>query len=270
MHSLHRTFRKKDNAGVPIVHGLKSLDAHKIWFRRSELSLISAVAGQGKSSLALSIALSSGLPTLYVSADTNHLTQSVRVLSMLTGRTQDEMESALGTHPDWCESELRKSGHIKWLFDSSPSMEDIELEILAYMEMAGEPPGIVIVDNASDVVMEGVGDEWATLRELMRSLKYIAREYDTAVIALHHNSDGSPSDPCPPRASIQGKVSQVPAVILTMSSTDGWMALAPVKNRFGPGDHTGNTAVLLDFDPARMFIADSSQMALAYNSAASA
>jgi predicted ATP-dependent serine protease len=258
MHSLHRTFRKKDNAGQPIVHGLKSFDTNKIWFRRSELSMISAVAGQGKSSLALAIALTSGMPTLYVSADTNHLTQSVRVLSMLTGRLQDDIEIALETHPEWCEKELRKAGHIRWIFDSSPSMQDIEDEIKAFMELSGEPPAIIVVDNASDVVIEGAGDEWATLRELMRSLKFLAREYDSAVLALHHSSDGTPSDPCPARASIQGKVSQVPAVICTMASTDGWMAVAPVKNRFGPADHTGNTAVFLDFEPARMFIADGS------------
>jgi hypothetical protein len=162
----------------------------------------------------------------------------------------------LSSHTDWCAQELRKAGHIRWMFDSSPSMQDIEDEILAFEELSGEPPALIIVDNASDVVIEGAGDEWGTLRELMRSLKFLAREYGTAVLALHHNSDGAYGDPCPSRASIQGKVSQVPAVILTMASTDGWMALAPVKNRFGPADHTGKTAVLLDFDPSSSFIAD--------------
>ena len=258
MQSLHKTILRKTRAGEPLVHSLRSLDQAKIWFRRSELSMISAVAGQGKSTLALSVAISCGAPTLYISADTNSLTQSVRTLSIVTGRRQDVMEQALITHPDWCAQELRKAGHIRWLFDSSPSMGDIEDEILAFEELSGDPPTLIIVDNASDVVIEGSGDEWATLRELMRSLKYLAREYNAAVLALHHNSDGSPGDPCPPRWTIQGRVSQVPAVILTMASTDGWMALAPVKNRFGPADHTGNTAILLDFDPASARIEDAS------------
>lgn len=256
MQSLHRSIKRKDTAGQPLPHALRSLDAAKIWFRRSELSMVSAVAGQGKSTFALNVAVSCGLPSLYVSADTNSLTQSVRTLAMLTGRTQDEMEGALGTHVDWCAAKLRQAGHIQWVFDSSPSMDDIEEQILAFEEMHGEPPALIVVDNASDVVMDGFADEWGALRELMRSLKYLAREYNAAVLALHHNSDGSPGDPCPPRWTIQGRVSQVPAVILTMASTDGWMAVAPVKNRFGPADHTGNTAIMLDFDPAKSFIAD--------------
>lgn len=256
MHSLHRRLGVESDAGKPIRHGLASLGNAKVTFRRSELSMVSAVAGQGKSSLALAVALSTDSPTLYFSADTNQLTQAVRTLAMATGRTQTDVETALLTHTDWCASMLKKSaGHIRWVFDSSPTLDDLEGEILAYVELAGRPPELVIVDNASDVVIDGA-DEWGALRELMRALKHLARHYDIAMLALHHSSDGSHGDPCPPRASIQGKVSQVPAVILTVASTDGWMALAPVKNRFGPADPTGRTALMLDWDPSRMLLAD--------------
>lgn len=222
----------------------------------------------GKSSLALNIAISSNVPTLYVSADTNSRSQAVRSLSVVSGRTNDDMRSALDTHKTWCVRELRKASHIRWVFDSAPTIDDLLEEIEAFIELYGEPPALMVVDNATDVVIEGAGDEWGTLRELFRTLKTVGREYGIAVLALHHASDKSQSDDddfgrsrkprsiCPPRSDMQGKVSQVPALILSMSSTVGWMAVCPVKNREGWADPTGNTPVLLDWEPDRTFIAD--------------
>lgn len=261
MRSLHRAVRRPDKSGIPIEHGLKSLSASGVEIRRAELTMVAAAPGQGKSSFALAIAISSGVPTLYISADTNSRTQAVRTLSMLTGRRQDDMDAALDTHTDWCSTELHKAGHIRWVFESSPSMDDIEEEILAFIELHGQPPALVVVDNASDVTMDGSGDEWAVLRELMRSLKWFARHYNTAVLALHHTSEQWTGNPCPPRASVQGKVNMVPALILTLASTIGWMAVCPVKNRSGWADPSGERALMLDWDPETMFIADREEVA---------
>lgn len=261
MRVLHRAVRRPDKSGVPIQHCFKNLSDSGVEIRRGELTMVAAAPGQGKSSFALAVAISCGLPTLYISADTNSRTQAVRTLSMLTGRRQDEMDAALETHTDWCASELHRAGHIRWSFESSPSLDDIEEEILAFIEMHGEPPGLIVVDNASDVTIEGQGDEWSTLRELMRSLKWIARHYDTALLALHHTSEAYQGNPCPPRSSVQGKVNMVPALILTLASTIGWMAIAPVKNRSGWADPSGERVIMLDWDPETMFLADREEVA---------
>jgi hypothetical protein len=225
----------------------------------------------GKSSLALTIAVSSGTPTLYISADTNSRSQAVRTLSVISGRTNDDMRTALEDYKPWCITELRKAGHIRWVFDSAPTLDDILDEIAAFVELYGEPPALMVVDNATDVVIEGAGDEWGTLRELFRTLKTVAREYGIAVLALHHASDrGKPNEEsqyarrgpqsiCPPRSDMQGKVSQVPALIISMSSTIGWMAVCPVKNREGWADPSGNTPIMLDWEPQRTWIADRSE-----------
>jgi len=263
VHVLHRKILRPDASGLPIPHSLKSLSQNEIEIRRGELSVIFAVAGMGKSQLALNIAVSCGLPTLYVSADTNSRNQAIRTLSCLTGRLQSDMDVALDDYRPWCARELKKVSHIRWVFDSAPSMDDLETELLAFIEMFGEPPALLVIDNATDVVMEGAGDPWESLRELFRSLKFLAREHQTAVLALHHANEEDPNyarsqSICPPRARMQGRASQVPALILSMASDDGWMAVCPVKNRNGVQDPSGgNVIIALDWDPARVFVADS-------------
>lgn len=262
MHSLHRKILRPDQSGVPIPNNLLSLTQNGIEFRRAELSVIYAVAGMGKSSLALQIAVSSGVPTLYLSADTNSRDQAIRTLSVITGYSNDQIAVAMETNKQWCADQLRRAGHIKWMFDSAPTLEDLMEEVEAFIELHGEPPAMMILDNATDVVIEGAGDEWATLRELFRTLKSIAREFDIAVVALHHASeqdekfDRGPRSTCPPRSAMQGKTSQVPALILSMASSDTWMAICPVKNRFGWSDRYGNRVVIFDWNPASTFIAD--------------
>ena len=64
-------------------------------------------------------------------------------------------------------------------------------------------------------------------------------------------------NPCPPRSSIQGKVSQMPALICTMAITPaGDMAVSPVKNRYGAANASGTDAVYLKFNPEYMNLDD--------------
>jgi hypothetical protein len=59
---------------------------------------------------------------------------------------------------------------------------------------------------------------------------------------------------------LQGKVAQIPAMVLTvgqmMAGQDMYMCVAPVKNRYGKADATGNTYISLSFDPASMHLED--------------
>jgi hypothetical protein len=66
--------------------------------------------------------------------------------------------------------------------------------------------------------------------------------------------------PCQPRSALQGKVAQIPAMVLTigqmMQGQDAYLCVAPVKNRYGKADPTGNTYISLSFDPASMYLED--------------
>jgi hypothetical protein len=161
----------------------------------------------------------------------------------------------MDSDPQWAKDTLAHANHIRWCFDSSPSLDDLRDEIDTYREVMGSDPELVVVDNALDVTHEN-GDEWSSLRSLMKELKWWARDTEAAILVLHHTSESDLGDPCPPRRAIHGKVAQTPAMILTIGARNGFMAVAPVKNRYGPADQTGSKAVFLSYDPACMRLTD--------------
>lgn len=73
----------------------------------------------------------------------------------------------------------------------------------------------------------------------------MARKTEACVMVLHHVSEqseyGSTTKP-PARRAIHGKVSQLPALILTLGydPNQALLAVAAVKNRFGP--HTADAS----------------------------
>lgn len=255
MRRIYRAIKREGGGGAIIPAVFPSLSQRQVFLRRSEVTLIAASPGQGKSTFALVTALHSKVPTLYISADTSSHTQALRLLAAITSRPQNELEPLFESNPEWVNATLRLADHIHFSFDSAPTLRDLEEELLAFIEAEGVPPQLLVLDNLSDVSMDSA-DEWSSLRSLLKDLKFWAREYDLALVALHHTSEGVKGEPCPPRSSIHGKVSMVPAVALTLAQTDGYMAIAAVKNRYGPADPTGKTAVYLQYDAASMSLRD--------------
>lgn len=213
--------------------------------------------GAGKSTLALAVAVLSGVPTLYASMDTHETTMALRTTAMVTGLAQHEVEARIKENPRWAAEILAsKASHISWMFDASPSLQDLSDELALYREINGEPPHLLVVDNMIDVTHDS-GDEFSSLRSLSRELKWWARETGAAVLALHHTSEQFHGNPCPPRAALHGKIAQIPSLICTLASpSDGLMAIAPVKNRYGPADPSGQTAMWMEYTPATMQIKD--------------
>jgi ABC-type branched-subunit amino acid transport system ATPase component len=256
MRTLIRTIGKTESGGEPLPPVFKAFDLAKIVLRRSEVSMFAGAPGAGKSTLALAIALRTNVPTLYVSADTGAHTMSMRLFSMITGKSQDEAEVALSKDISYAREALAPTNHIKWSFDAAPTLNDIDEEVLAFEELHGENPHLIVLDNLIDIT-DGGGEEWSGMRSVMKEIKYLARDTNAAILLLHHTSEAFTGNPCPPRASIQGKVSQLPALICTMAQTDeGLLAVAPVKNRYGKARASGDSAAFLSFAPEYMYIAD--------------
>lgn len=257
MHSLRRSVGELATEKPVIPEVFKGLTRRQVTIRRGEVSMIAGAPGAGKSTLALKLAVGSGVPTLYFSADTHKATMTLRCIAMLSGYPQKVTEGYMVAKPEWAAQVLASADHISWCFDPAPSLQDVEEEILVYREVNGQDPQLIVIDNAVDVTFES-GDEFSSLRALMREVKWWARETNAALLLLHHTSEAQfrTQSPCPPRHAIHGKVSQIPALILTVASTQSRMFVAPVKNRYGPADPSGNVHATLAYDPSTMFLGD--------------
>jgi predicted ATP-dependent serine protease len=255
MKTLTRSVGRPEIGGEPLPSVFRAFENNQVTLRRSELSMIAGEPGAGKSTLALAMALRMRVPTLYLSADTNAHTMAMRLYSMLTGESQSEAEKIIANDPEGAKQKLALANHIYWSFDSSPNLGDLDDEVTAIEEMLGRPPELIVVDNLMDVSMDG-GEEFSGMRGAMKELKFLARDTNAAVLVLHHTKESYNSDPCPPRASVQGMVNQLPALILTVGQQTGLMGVASVKNRYGKADPGGNSPVWLNFNPEYMYLAD--------------
>jgi len=227
--------------------------------RRGELTVIAGRPGQGKSLLALTLAIRLGLPCLFFSADSSPATVVARAAAALTGKSVDVVES----DPDAPDVAAATSSlnNIRWVFDPAPSVTDIDLELAAHVEMEGQPPQLIIVDNLVNCETE-VDGEFYGLSDLLSTMHVLARDTDAAVIVLHHTTEskqeGAVGFPQGSSAVI-GKVNRLPALILTVALHHNEFRVASVKNRHGRADPSGHEYVTLYADLPRMTLHDSRQ-----------
>jgi len=96
--------------------------------------MVAAAPNAGKSMFALVYAMKAEVPTLFFSADTDTTTVMMRAAAQASGHSQVTVEMNLSHDSHYYDKYFDKLKHIKWVFDSSPSLDDIELEIKAYVE----------------------------------------------------------------------------------------------------------------------------------------
>lgn len=259
MKTLQRTAVRPEAGGEPLPPVFRVFQQNNIIFRRAELTLLAGAPGAGKSSLALAIAVRLGVPTLYVSADTNAHTMAMRVLAMVGGYTQQQAEYVMESQPQVMEDTLKQTSHIFWSFDSTPTLRDLDLEVSAFETQWGVSPTLIVVDNLMDIAMDG-HEEFSGMRAAMKELKYLARDTNAAMLVLHHTKESVSGVPCQPRSAIQGMVNQLPAMILTTAqeqvADNNYLCVSPVKNRYGKADPSGAYYMRLQFNPEAMQIQD--------------
>ena len=248
MLNLTRAWRGSNTNATPLPDVWKDLAKKQIKFRRGQVCMVAAAPNAGKSMFALIYAVKAKVPTLFFSADTDTPTVMMRAASHLSGHSQLLVEANLNNSRHYYDKYLSDMENIQFVFDSSPSLDDIELEVKAYVELYGIPPELIVIDNLMNVVAES-DNEWAGLRAIMVEFHDMARKTEACVMVLHHVSEqseyGKTTLP-PARRAIHGKVSQLPALILTLGfdPLNNILKVAAVKNRFGPhtadgSDHTG-------------------------------
>jgi len=246
--NLNRAWRGSNTNATPLPDVWIALANKQIKFRRGQVCMVAAAPNAGKSMFALIYAVKAKVPTLFFSADTDTATVMMRAASHLSGHEQLLVESNLLSNRHYYDKYLSEMESIQFVFDSSPSLDDIELEIKAYVELFGIPPELIVVDNLMNVVSES-DNERAGLRAIMVEFHDMARKTEACVLVLHHVSEqseyGKTTEP-PARRAIHGKVSQLPALIITLGFDphNSILKVAAVKNRFGPhtadgSDHIG-------------------------------
>ena len=267
---LSRAWQSTNVKATPLPDVWKSLVSTdvNVKFRRGQVCMVAAAPNAGKSMFALVYAIKANIPTLFFSADTDTATVMIRTAAHLSGHSQLTVETNLQNNTRHYQEYLSKMQNIQWVFDSSPSLDDIEMEIKAYIELYGIAPELIVIDNLMNVAAE-TDNEWAGLRAIMMELHDMARKTEACVLVLHHVSEqseyGSPTMP-PPRRAIHGKVSQLPAIILTLGydPSQGMLRVAAVKNRFGPHYADASRWATLFTNFAACQIGDSDSQGRAY------
>lgn len=252
MQALDQAARAADAGGHPLPVAWPSLAEQGVDIRGSELTVVAGQPGCGKSTLALATAVKMQVPTLYFAADTASWTMAVRAIAMVTGMPQDQVEVRLSADPHFADGAFDSLRFVRWCFDSSPTLDDIDDEVAAYEEVWGRNPKLIVIDNLIDVA-DGE-EEFAALRRTQKELKYLARETGAAVLVLHHVTEAMhvAEGHAPARSAILGKDTRLPALVLTVTNENGFLGIAVVKNRYGKCDPSGRTVTWFTFDGLRM------------------
>jgi len=177
---LSRAWQSTNIKATPLPDVWKSLNSTEVnvKFRRGQVCMVAAAPNAGKSMFALVYAIKANIPTLFFSADTDTATVMIRTAAHLSGHSQLTVETNLQKNTRHYQEYLSKMQNIQWVFDSSPSLDDIEMEIKAYIELYGIAPELIVIDNLMNVAAE-TDNEWAGLRAIMMELHADASRWAT-------------------------------------------------------------------------------------------
>jgi replicative DNA helicase len=222
---------------LPVVNTI--LNKHGIAFRRGQFSLIFAAPGVGKTVFASNLALFTRVPTVYFSADSDEWTTRVRVCGTLSGQKLEQVEKHL-TDESWAsyyDRYVSQADHIDWCFRVDIEPEFIANRLLAYEELRGESPELIVVDNLGNSIQDS-DNEYSELRDTCRELQRMARKTRAHVMALHHVV-GSKEDGNKPLglSDLIGKVGKLPELVIGLHRAGaGHLGVTIPKQRLGRGD----------------------------------
>lgn len=243
MYSLRRFPGRTGTLGTPLPDPFPSFALHRVIFRYGGVSMIAGAPGSFKSVLALNMFTewaTQGLCGLYFSADSDEFTVAKRLSGIVTGDSSDYVESKLAK--GWSQTytdALGKIDECTRVVYSQCDVDDIALHMRAFEAVYGCFPGHVFVDNLIDTIDDPT--DWGGMIQVLRDLDGLARETQAHICVLHHASEAwakdNPGRP-PPSWAIQGKVTQIPRLALTVGAMGLALSVACVKNTNGPADPT--------------------------------
>jgi hypothetical protein len=264
--------RNSEEEGIALPSVFPSLERAGVKFRRSQLSLVAAAPGGGKSAFAAYEAVKAAygefeedpVPTLYFSADTDKKTLGSRITASVTRLTVDDAERKLdeGDPGVWSTLEVN-TNHIWFSWDRGPNLEDIENEVEAFAHVMGDWPHKIVVDNLKNVYTEEVGEAGEHIRydRVLDYLHQLAGITGAHIMVLHHVTGYYEIGNVPiPLSGILGKVTKPFGLILTLyRAWDSMLGICVVKNRTGKASADGSHVIYMPYNLERMQFIDQEQ-----------
>lgn len=229
----------------------RSLEVAGIRFWRSQLALVVGPGSAGKSVFISNLVAKWKRPTLAFLLDQDAATAASRFAATEMDAPFLDIKANLD---DLATREvLGELGFIQTDFRAE-GLEDIQLQLDAYIERYGVPPEVVVVDNLGNMT-SGYENEWSALKAMTLELDIMARKYECLVICAHHTTDEPSTEPLP-RSKILGKISQYPRLIISVAHNgfSNEYKLAAVKNSSGPTDAMATNPLVFDANLGNMQI----------------
>ena len=255
MFTLRKFSGRTGNLGVPLDDPFPIFDRRRIKFRMGGTSLIAGAPGSYKSILALNMLThwAEQHSILYFSADSDEFTVAKRLSSILSGNDNDTVETQMqdGVWRDWyTKNTLPLVDNARFVYRAL-DFDVIQNHLAAYEAVNGAFPEIVFVDNLLNTVDDPT--DWGGMINFIKQADVLSRETRSHVCILHHASEGwaqgNPGMP-PPSWAVQGKVNQIPRLVLTLGALGTHVKLACVKNTNGPQDPQAKDYMSFNVEPS--------------------
>lgn len=217
--------KRKQGSEIPIPW---NLGIHPM---RGNLMVVMGSPGVGKSLFALNWCLTMEQPSLLLSLDTDMATQASRACSILAGVTQQQVSARPLA---WAQYLDRKNLMCR-MYDLNLGTQELNELVKAEEEYWGVAPGLVIVDNVSNVVKEM---SYEAYRSSFLGLQKVARMRGCVVVALHHVKRDSSSGALSLHSG-QYSGEQEAEVVLGLWRSGPVLQVGVLKNRNGPSDPSG-------------------------------
>jgi AAA domain len=242
-------------AALPSIPALEGLHARQVDFRRGQVIMITGRPKSGKSMFAQwMVEQWPGEPCLYCSWDMPAATAQLRQAAVLTGHTTQEMYPHLANEGPGAGYYLDalETSNVVFSFDTQPVEDDLIEEINACVEMWERYPSVIVCDNLLNV--RGAEEDHRIQKQILREFQQIARDTGAMVIVLHHARETQSDTSRPPTAAeTDGKVTQIPDLVLSVSNDGGSnFYLSAVMNRNGRMDPNSHDPVRISCDLSRV------------------
>lgn len=230
-----------------------SLERAGVRFWRSQLCLVVGPGSAGKSLLISNLITRWGRSCLAFLLDQDAATAAARFAA--TELNEPFLDLKRDLDEPHVGEVLKRMGYIQTDFRAE-TLDDVQLQLDAYIERYGVPPEVLVIDNLGNMA-SSLADQWDVLKALTLEADLMARNYEMLVVAAAHTKDAPTTEPMP-RSAVLGQLHQYPRLIISVAynSHDNVYKLAAVKNSSGVTDAMAERPIPFDANPMNMQVTE--------------